>query len=494
MNHPLLYEVNTRCWLQELSTAAGRSLSLAEVPEAEIQAWRERGFTHIWLMGVWETGPLARKSALETVKHDGNAPGSAAGVSREDVGASPYALADYTVAAGLGGDEALAKFRQRLRASGIGLVLDFVPNHLGLDHHWIGERTELFVNSPVEMPETFKVETPAGPRWVAHGKDPNFPAWRDTAQLDYRNPATRKAMIGELLRVAARCDGVRCDMAMLELNEIFARDWAKFPFVHPMDGREFWAEAITTVRRTHTDFMLLAEAYWGLESCLQTLGFNFTYDKALYDELAFHDPSAITHHLLDECSASFIANSAHFLENHDERRAASIFYPAEHRAAALLVLGLPGLRLLHGGQLEGAQIRTPVQLLRRQRESPNAEVEKIYNELLRGLQESAVGRGEAALLRARAAWPNNQTWRNFILVQWQSHPGEFDLVVVNLVPQRGQCYVPLTVPELAQHHWSVRDRLGTERHYRVGADLERQGFFLDVGPYAAQLFHFEPSQ
>lgn len=488
MNYPLLYEINTRCWLRELSSAAGRTLTLGEIPSSEIESWRECGFTHIWLMGVWRSGPIARAAALGSSKSFSKA---LPDLHDEDVTGSPYAIAAYTVADELGGDAALEVFRKRLNAAGILLVLDYVANHTGLDHPWLTDKPELFVQSPSPTPDTFKLNA-ATPRWVAHGKDPNFPAWNDTAQLDYRNPVTREMMIEELLGISTRCDGVRCDMAMLLLNDIFVKNWAKFPFSQPMPNREFWTDALAAVWRKHPDFLFVCESYWGLESCLQTLGFDFTYDKVLYDELVYHDPSAITRHIYEESSAAFIENSAHFIENHDEQRCASLFFPAEHRAAALLILGLPGMRLLHEGQLTGAKTRVPVQLLRRPAEPANDEVRQIYNPLLRGLAGSAVGKGIAKILRPRAAWPDNQTWRNIVIVQWQLEPGQFDLVVVNLVPHRCQCYVPLNIPNLARHHWSMRDVLGTERYLRVGADLNRQGLYLDVPAYAAQIFHFQP--
>ena len=116
----------------------------------------------------------------------------------------------------------------------------------------------------------------------------------------------------------------------------------------------------------------------------------------------------------------------------------------------------------------------------------------MYESLLHGLRGSAVGVGQAQMLRPRAAWPENQTWRNFVIVHWQVVAEEFDLVVVNLVPHRCQCYVPLTIPNLVSHHWSMQDRLGEENYLRVGADLEKQGLYLDVAPYAAQIFRFQP--
>jgi hypothetical protein len=492
MHFPLLYEINTRCWLRELSAVAGRQLTLAEVPQAEINSWRDLGFTHVWLMGVWRTGPRGRQAALLEAKRNPAFSAALPDWREEDIAGSPYAVADYTVAEELGGDVALAALRQRLAEANLKLVLDFVPNHVGLDHPWLRDRPDVFVQSSTQMPETIKVGEGEQTRWIAHGKDPNFPAWQDTVQLDYRNPATREAMISELLAIAQRCDGVRCDMAMLMLNDLFVRHWARFPFSHAVSEREFWAEAIAAVWRVHPEFLMISESYWGMESCLQTLGFDFTYDKILYDELVYHDPSAVTRHLFEECSAAFVEGSVHFIENHDERRAATLFVPDEHRAAALLTLGLPGLRLLHEGQLTGARAKMPVQLLRRPIEPRNAEVAGMYEQLLHGLRGSAVGCGQGKILRPRAAWPANQTWRNFVIVQWQSQPEEFDLVVVNLVPHTCQCYVPLTISNLASYHWSIKDRLGTERYLRVGSDLERQGLYLEVPPYAAQVFNFRP--
>jgi glycosidase len=492
MSFPLVYEINTRCWLRELSAAAGRPLSLADIPETELQRWREGGFTHLWLMGVWQVGPEVKAVAQSDVRARAHYQRSLPDWKPEDIVGSPFAIQAYQVSTELGGEVALQTLRERLHRAGMKLLLDFIPNHVGLDHRWLAEHPDYFVRCAEPRPETFHQPNSSGPAWIAHGKDPNFPAWSDTAQLDHRNPALRAALIAELQRVANVCDGVRCDMAMLQLDDVFRRTWAAFPDSHVPLEREFWTEAIAAVWRQHPNFLFLAEAYWGLESALQTLGFDFTYDKVLYDELVYRDPSGVTRHLLEESSPGFIQRSTHFLENHDEPRAATLFYPDEHRAAALLTLGLPGMRLVHEGQLTGATHRVAVQLNRRPKENAPAAIATFYDKLLRTLRHSSVGHGKGILLRPRAAWPDNQTWRNVLLIQWQANPEQFDLVVVNLVPQRSQCYVPLTIANLANHHWSLRDLLGTERYLRVGADLEQQGLYLDVPPYAAQIFQFQP--
>src|SRR5947208_2262222 len=231
--HPLVYEINTRPWLWALSEAAKRELTLAEVPKEQFEFWRELGFTHIWLMGVWRVGPRARGHSLKLPELRQAVPPWA----DEEIAGSPYAIADYEVSPHLGGDEALRKFRKRLDEYGIKLILDFVPNHLGHDHRWLSERPELFIHSRVDRADTFRHQPRsvslsttggAGAHWFAYGKDPFFPAWVDTAQLDYRNPATRAAMSEQLQKVARLCDGVRCDMAMLVLNEVFASTWSHY--------------------------------------------------------------------------------------------------------------------------------------------------------------------------------------------------------------------------------------------------------------------------
>src|SRR5579872_6436614 len=213
MTHPLLYEINTRCWLRSLSEREGRRVTLANVPDTEFACWRQLGFTHVWLMGVWASGPRSCAVALDDPLLQRKLNEVLPGWRKKDVIGSPYAVAGYEVPADLGGDAGLRAFRERLNAQGLKLLLDFVPNHVGLDHPWVTRRPDLLMQSPVKMPGTFPQETVAGLRWLAHGKDPNFPPWADTVQLDYRCPQTRVAMIEQLQSIAQRCDGVRCDMA-----------------------------------------------------------------------------------------------------------------------------------------------------------------------------------------------------------------------------------------------------------------------------------------
>jgi len=492
MDYPLLYEVNTRCWLRDLSDKSAVPVTLGNVPDIEFARWQKLGFTHIWLMGVWTTGPRAREEALRHAELRKSYDQVLPGWQEADVAGSPYAIGDYQVPPALGGEAGLASFRENLRGRGMKLLLDFVPNHVGLDHRWVKERPELFVQGPAEAAGTFMAQVGGKRCWLAHGKDPYFAPWTDTAQLDYRRADSRAAMVELLQSIAGRCDGVRCDMAMLVLNDVFARTWEHFPCNHPRStDSEFWASATDAVKGAQPGFLFLAEAYWGLEARLQSLGFDYTYDKAFYDGLVSRDAAGVRRHLLG-MSARAVGASAHFLENHDEPRIASVLATAEHRAAALAILGLPGMRFVHDGQLDGARVRVPVQLARRAAETPQAEIQAFYEQLLTVLPGTSVGQGRAELCQPRTAWGDNPTAGNCVIVQWQRLAPEFDLVVVNLAPHRSQCCAPLSVSDLAAHNWAMKDLLSTEQYTRSGDDLQNQGLYLDLPAHGAQLFHFQP--
>jgi hypothetical protein len=406
---PLLYELNTRCWLQDLSRRLGRGVTLATVPDSAFDEWVRWGVTHLWLMGVWTSGPRSREIALRVEDLQRAYGGSDRTVCETDIVGSPYAIAAYEVPDTLGGEDGLRHFRERLHQRGLKLVLDFVPNHLGLDHPWLSDQPELFVRSEGPHPGAFLQDTIAGSCWMAHGKDPFFAPWADTVQLDYRSARTRRTMRAQLEQVAGRCDGVRCDMAMLVLNDVFQKTWENFPQFgsEPAGGGdgsapgEFWSEAIAAVKTRHSDFIFIAEVYWGLEPRLQSMGFDFTYNKEPYDDLVRRDYRSLTTRLL-AADPAVLRAGVHFLENHDERRIAAWLPWEEHRAAALLILSLPGMRFLHDGQLTGARSRIPVQVGCASAEPAQGSVAHFYGALLTALKEGKVGKGHCQLHRIGA--------------------------------------------------------------------------------------------
>jgi glycosidase len=457
--HPLLYELNARHWLYELSSQAGRQVTLSDVPESEFLQWTRLGFTHIWLMGVWKCGPIidAGRDHWAKLLPD---------FQDEDVVPSPYAVTAYIVKEQLGGPAAMEKFREHLHQHGLKLVLDFVPNHTSSIHEWTKHRPELYVHAREQRRETFR----SGKNWIAHGKDPYFAAWIDTAQLDCRNPDTRAAMTGELLKVSEMCDGVRCDMSMLLLSDVFARTWNEFPSQHRLES-EFWAEAITRVKQRRPQFLFLAEAYWDLEQRLLDLGFDFAYDKRVYDHLIAHDVYALSQHLRSK-SITFLNRATHFLENHDEERIASRLNLQEHCAAALLTLCLPGMRLLHQGQLTGARLRASVHLKRRAAETTNPELTAFYEGLLLVLRDSAIGKGEFRLI--------DNTATGVFALQWRFTPHKFDLALVNCGTT-----VAMFDLKLDEGAWTINDLLRPE-----APPITTDSFQVNLKPLAAKLLRF----
>ena len=490
MNHPLLFEVNARHWIADLSLKQGAALDLGSVPEVELERLQARGFTHLWLMGVWPTGAKSRAQAVQHSELRKAYDEALPGWTEADIIGSPYAVEEVRVAARLGGDAALATLRGRLAARGIRLLLDFVPNHLGMDHAWVESKDHLFVGKNDAFPDSFAVETPAGRRFLAHGKDPYFAGWTDTVQLDYRRSETRRAMTELLLSIAKKCDGVRCDMAMLLLSDVFEKTWQHVPLGIESAPGEFWQDAIAEVKSAHPGFVFLAEAYWGLEGRLCDLGFDYAYDKTLYDRLLHNHLGDVQAHLVGLGGGNW--RRAHFLENHDEPRLAGMAPLELQRAAAALCLGLPGMRFFHEGQFEGVRRFARVQLARRAVEPVDLAVQAMYDTLFAAFSGTSVGWGECQILEPFRAWDDNPTAQFFCVTQWQETGVEdqFELVVVNLAWHQAQCRVRLTAHGLSGGVWTLADRLSEERWERDGFEMEQQGLFLDLPPMSVRLFSF----
>jgi hypothetical protein len=388
------------------------------------------------------------------------------------------------VHAALGGDAALARLRERLKNRGIRLMLDFVPNHTALDHPWIEDHPEYFIRGTEEdlarSPTNYvRIECKSGDLILAHGRDPYFPGWPDTLQLDYANHATQAARTGELLKIAGQCDGLRCDMAMLLLPDVFERTWHRRP-------PPFWPAAIHRVRKTVPEFVLMAEVYWDLEWNLQQQGFNYTYDKRLYDRLRDRKARPVREHL--EAGLDYQNKLARFLENHDESRAAATFPADVHRAAAVITFLSPGLRFFHDGQFEGRKIHVSVHLNRRPDEPIDREFAKFYDRLLGLLREPLLLQGDWQLLQCTPAWDGNWTWDCFIAFLWQGPARAPLLGVVNYAANQSQCYVRLPLSALGEKQWRLEDRLSSAAYERNGKDLASRGLYVDMSPWQASAF------
>jgi hypothetical protein len=290
-----------------------------------------------------------------------------------------------------------------------------------------------------------------------------------------------------LAAIAERADGARCDMAMLLVHDVFLRTWGG---AFDEAGVEFWRDAIAHVKRRHPDFLTMAEVYWGLEGTLQGQGFDYTYDKTLYDCLVVGDAARVRAHLAGD--PAYQRRLVRFVENHDEPCALTGLGPARAAAAAVVALGLPGLRLVHEAQVEGFSVKLPVQLGRRHVEPPEPGVRAFYERLLDALRAPVFHDGDWRVLEPREAWPGNPSHDGFVLYQW-SLGGVARLVAANLRPTAGQCFVPLELPDFGEGRWRFRDVLGPAEYVRDGADLRARGLYLDLPAHGVHLFAIEPA-
>jgi hypothetical protein len=492
MRHPLLYQVNAAVTLDELGRIRGGQATLDDLADATFDALADGGFEWLWLLGVWRTGPRGRavsRTNASIRKGLGDIPDDL-------IIGSPFAVREYSAREEWGGQQALARVRHRLANRGIRLMLDFVVNHVALDHPWVDEHPEYFVHGTEEdlarEPQNWIAIPSRGSRGVrsvlGYGRDPYFAGWPDTLQLNYRHPGLRRAMTEQLRRIARLCDGVRCDMAMLVQPDVFERTWGERS--RPVDGsspvtERFWRDAIREVKAENPGFTFIAEVYWDREWELQQEGFDFTYDKRLYDRLRSGSGRAVRDHL--QAVPGYQERSVRFLENHDEPRAAAVFPPEVHRAAAAIAFLVPGMRFFYDGQFEGRKAHPSMHVGRRPPEEPDAATQNFYGRLMPCLKRPEVHDGAWHLWQCRAAWEGNATWENMIVHTWTDGERRL-LVAVNYAPVAGQCYVTLDLPGLAASTFELRDLTGDARYEREGDGLRTSGLYLDMPAWGYHVF------
>jgi hypothetical protein len=481
--HPVFYEINTWVWLSELSRRYDKRIDLSCVPAPEWDALAAKRIDALWLMGVWRRSPTGIEISMRNQELCSEFKRVLPDFSPEDNVGSPYCVQGYVVDNHLGGREGLAIARRELRERGVRLILDFVPNHVAPDHPWTVEHPEYFIRGDAEDlrrdPASF-VES-AG-NVFACGKDPYFPAWADVLQLNAFHPGLRQAAMATVNAIADQCDAVRCDMSMLLLNDIFERTWGGRAGTKPTE--EYWPKIVQATKRDYPDFKFIAEAYWDLEWRLQQDGFDYTYDKRLYDRMEHGEVENVRLHLLAD--AAYQERMVRFIENHDEPRVRAVFSAGKGRAAAVAVLTLPGAKLVHEGQAEGKKVRLPVFLGRRPAETSEQDLAAFYARLMDLTARDAFRNGQWQPCE-RSGWPDNPTFNNLLSWCWRKDD-ERHFIVINFSDAPAQGRVRVAWNELRGQSWRLRDGLSGSIYDRSGNEIVEQGLYIELEPWQSHVF------
>jgi len=490
-NFPNLYEINTRVWIKRFATADNPNPKLTDVPDSYWEDLLKKDINIIWLMGIWKVNKNAVKKYCFEDFLKRNYDKALKDWKEEDVIGSPFAIEEYNIDPSLGNFESISLVRKKLNSMGIKLFLDFIPNHFSAASKLLVSNSEIFLQADEDIYQrdkhTFFKHEENG-KIFAHGRDPFFPAWQDTAQINYISPDAIVYMIDSLLHIAEYCDGVRCDMAMLALSNVFYNTWRgvlnKVGFSKP--EREFWQVAIKRVKQKFPGFLFIAETYWDLEWDLQQLGFDFTYDKKLTDRLKQGNVYDIKSHLSAEIG--FQKKLVRFIENHDEERAVQIFGKSKNKAAAVIMSTLPGMHLYLDGQFEGKKVKLPVQLGREPNEKVDECLTDFYYKLLSITSSQIFKSGEWKLVVPLKVWENNFSNERMMCWLW-NYKIEQRLVVINYSDTKAQCRVKLDLRNYPEN-FELFDLLNNNSYIRSRDEVSREGLFVELQAYQSHIFCF----
>ena len=493
MLNPKLYEINTRVWIKQF----GEKAKLNSIPLNVFQSLADKGINIIWLMGIWNTCFSTVEKYCFEIGLISAYNNSLKDWHKSDVIGSPFAIDMYEVNPDLGTLGDVLELKNKLNKIGLKLFLDFIPNHFSADSNLIKSNPGIFLEADDEImskdPFTFYkpdvLNSENCNKIFAHGRDPLFPAWRDTIQINFFKEEARIFLIDQLVKLSGICDGVRCDMAMLPLNNIFHNTWSgvlnKFGYKKP--GEEFWKTAIEKVKAKSPEFIFMAECYWDLEWDLQQLGFDYTYDKRLTDRLAADDIRGVNAHL--RADRDFQMKSVRFLENHDEKRAVTKFGKQRSVAAAAIISTIQGMKLYYEGQFEGKKIKLPLQLGREPYEKVSETKRAFYNKLLDITKEEIFVKGEWSQLEILPVNNKNETFNNFFAWQWKLK-NNLRIVVINYSDFTSQCRLKFQI-DASPETIILFDLLNEQKYIRKTDEITNLGLFIELKSYKSHIFSLE---
>jgi len=486
--NPHLYEINLMPWLKHLSHEKEQRITLENIPNGIWLHLKEIGMDLVWLMGMWQRSADSRRRARREAGLLNDCRSMLGDFKAEDIAGSPYAIGRYLPDPFFGESQDLLSLKERFKDMGLSLILDFVPNHTACDHPWMRQDPEYFVQArPTKKgrcPKGFfpAKDAPARP-CIAHGRDPFFSPWNDTAQVNYGNPKAMAAMLDTLSNIIRYCHGLRCDMAMLVLKDVFRKTWRRY--VKNAGEKEFWPHAIEILKSSGGQCLLIAEVYWGMEQKLIDLGFDYTYDKTFYDLLVSFDIKGLRSHL--SASVEKQEKMVRFLENHDEPRAMHVFGEERIFGAMVIHATVPGMRFWHHGQFDGNRVRVPVQLARAPVEPVQHELKAFSEKLLQEVNQSVFHDGIWKMCETRG-WPDNQSHMGLLAWCWW-RGNERRLIVVNFTPSPAQGLVRMPANWLpkAETFFCI-DPLKGDKYKRATSETDTSGLHVELEKWDYHFF------
>lgn len=480
--NPHILEINAQNWLKHIREKLGQNITLADMPEDQLFSIKALGFDAIWLMGVWKESPASREIARQDKIINDYLAKTVPQYSKQDIAGSQYAIYDYSVDDNLGGNEALLKLKKRLNDFGIQLILDFAGNHFSKDNPLVLERKELFVYSDEEPKQKDLFYQTEKGYWLAHGKDPHFPPWTDSVQINHFNPQTRDFLKNIIRKIVPMCDGLRCDMVILMLNKVFRDTWGAF-VKEQAPAEEFWPQIIEEIKVENPGFVFLAEVYWGLEWEVQEMGFDYTYDKTLYDRLRFSTPQDIQGHLNAE--HLYQKRSLRFIANHDEEAPVTAFGKEKSKAAAAAAYTLIGARLYTMSQIYGKKNRMPIQY-RQNFGQPDEESFQFYKKLLEITDSPCFHGGQWTIRNPKPVNKEDFSFKNILCWAWTQQTTQ-KIVIINYSNAVSKCIMPLDKVPSAEN-MVLKEHFRQNETVLSSSQAKKEGVLLEMQPFEVKIF------
>ncbi|MBA7588773.1 hypothetical protein ES708_30841 [subsurface metagenome] len=303
-------------------------------------------------------------------------------------------------------------------------------------------------------------------------------------QINAFSSEARSKAISTLLSIAQQCDGVRCDMAMLMTNSVFSRTW-KEKAGQALE-KEFWEEIIVAVKNEFPDFKFIAEVYWDMEFELMQQGFDYCYDKKLYERLANDSAQRVNEHL--KADWDYQSKLLRFIENHDEPRAITVFGTEASKAAVVITSTLPGARLIFEGQTR--EIKLPVQLGRTATEEDDVALMEFYDNLLKIIPGREFDNGKWSLCKVKTVDSSDNSFNNIISYQWWTDKDRL-LIVVNYSLISSKAHLIIEDIDFGLFNWKFTDLLTRNQYIYKGKDLRENGLYIELEGWNSHIFRVE---